>query len=108
MKRPLTPRRVWIARLVAIAADTTQLALFPLFFSGAPGIADAIVDVVVGVALVALLGWHFAFLPGFVAELVPWLDLAPTWTIAVLWATRTAGLSGTKQLPPEKQGKKTI
>ena len=100
MKRPLSPRRVWIARSLAIVADGVQLALFPLFFAGAPAIADAILDVVVGAVLVTLVGWHFAFLPGFIVELVPWVDLAPTWTIAVLWATRDAGLSGRGKLPP--------
>ena len=35
-----------------------------------------------------LVGWHFAFLPTFVAELVPGVDLIPTWTAAVWLVTR--------------------
>src|SRR4029453_14403993 len=35
-----------------------------------------------------LLGWHWAFLPAFLTELVPFVDLVPTWTIAVFLATR--------------------
>ena len=31
-----------------------------------------------------LLGFHWAFLPAAVAEVVPVVDLAPTWTAAVL------------------------
>ena len=100
MKPALTPRRVWLARGLAVLADGAQLALVPLFFTGAAGIVDAIVDVVVGVALVALVGWHIAFLPGFVAELIPLVDLAPTWTLAVLWATRHAGVSGRETPAP--------
>jgi hypothetical protein len=38
--------------------------------------------------LIKLLGWHWAFLPTFAAELVPGLDLFPTWTTAVFFATR--------------------
>jgi len=37
---------------------------------------------------VVLLGWHVAFLPAFVVELLPVADLFPTWTIAVLYVTR--------------------
>jgi hypothetical protein len=35
--------------------------------------------------LVALLGWHVVFLPAFLGELVPFLNLFPTWTGAVLF-----------------------
>jgi hypothetical protein len=42
----------------------------------------------VGAILIKLLGWHWAFLPTFAAELVPGLDLFPTWTAAVFFATR--------------------
>ena len=45
-------------------------------------------DLVVGAVLVVLVGWHFAFLPTFVAELVPALNIFPTWTTAVLFVTR--------------------
>jgi hypothetical protein len=51
----------------------------------------------VAAVLVALVGWHWAFLPSFVAELVPGLDLVPTWTVAVWLATRGRALeSGAK------------
>jgi hypothetical protein len=47
-----------------------------------------------------LLGFHWAFLPSFVTEAVPWLNLAPLWTLAVALATR--GRSQTElPLPPE-------
>jgi hypothetical protein len=38
--------------------------------------------------LLRLIGWHWALLPAFVGELIPGLDLVPTWTAAVLFATR--------------------
>jgi hypothetical protein len=41
--------------------------------------------------MVALVGWHWAFLPAFALELVPAVDLAPTWTLAVFIATRNSG-----------------
>lgn len=87
-------RRVLVARIIAIVADAVQVGLLPLFAGGAVEAVDAALDVVVGAAMVALLGWHWAFLPAFLAELVPVVDLAPTWTLAVLLATRRACWSG--------------
>jgi len=36
-----------------------------------------------------LVGFHWAFLPTFIAELLPFVDLVPSWTLAVWLATRT-------------------
>jgi len=87
----ITRRRVVAARIVAVVADAVQLGLVPLFAEGAASLVNDALDVAVGVAMIALLGWHWAFVPAFLAELVPVFDLAPTWTIAVLVATRGKG-----------------
>ena len=76
-----------IAWIVALAADTLQIAIFPLFAVGGSSPLDSALDLGVGVVLTRLLGWHWAFLPSFAAELVPGLDLFPTWTAAVLFVT---------------------
>src|SRR5258708_18532024 len=82
-------RAIWIARAVAIIADTVQLALFPLFVEGfASGLNDAL-DGVVAVMLMGLIGWSPLFLPAFLVEVLPFGDLAPTWTIAAFLATRS-------------------
>lgn len=83
--------RVLAARVIAVLADAVQLGFLPLFAGGAAEGFDAVLDVAVGAAMVALVGWHWAFLPAFALELVPAVDLAPTWTIAVLIATRQRG-----------------
>ena len=80
----LTPRRIWIARGVAVLVDFAQVALLPAELTP----LNNGVDVGTAVAMVGLLGWHWAFLPTFLAELVPFVDLVPTWTLAVLVATR--------------------
>ena len=36
---------------------------------------DDVLDVAVGIAMVTLVGWHWAFLPAFLAELVKVGDL---------------------------------
>src|SRR5258708_6430750 len=78
-------RKAWF---VAILADAIQIVGMPLFAEGAFSPLDTALDVVVGAILIKLLGWHWAFLPTFAAELVPGLDLLPTWTAAVYFATR--------------------
>jgi dolichyl-phosphate-mannose--protein O-mannosyl transferase len=81
----MTPRRIWIARAIAVVADLLQIVLFPLETFPPVNVA---VDVVVAIVMIILLGWHIAFLPSFIVKAVPFGDLAPTWTIAVLVATR--------------------
>lgn len=72
---------------VAIAADAIQILVMPLFAFGAISPADTIVDVVTAALLTRLIGWHWAFLPTLLAELIPGLDLFPTWTAAVAYVT---------------------
>jgi len=84
----MTPARVRAARWIAIATDFLQIAVFPVFWPGAASPWDDALDAATALALVVLVGWHWAFLPSFIAELVPGLDLVPTWTAAVFFATR--------------------
>jgi hypothetical protein len=71
------------ALLLAIIADALQIAVFPLFVEGAESPAADILDLGVGAVLAYLLGWHWEFLPSFLAKLVPGVDLVPLWTMAV-------------------------
>ena len=71
-----------------MTADALQIAVFPLFAPGAMSPWDDALDVAVAGALSWLVGWHWSFLPSFAAELVPGLDLVPTWTAAAFLATR--------------------
>ena len=83
----ISPARRRAARLIAVAADAVQLVLFPLFGEGFASPLDDALDLAVGVLLVKLLGFHWVLLPAAGAELVPGVDLAPTWTAAVLIIT---------------------
>jgi len=70
--------------ILAMAADALQIFVFPLFAEGALSPADDVLDIAVAAVLVNLLGWHWEFLPAFLAELVPGVDLVPFWTMAVI------------------------
>jgi hypothetical protein len=76
--------------LLAIVADALQLVIFPAFVAGAMSPADDILDLAIGGMMVHLLGWHWEFVPSFVAKLVPGVDLVPLWTMAVANVWRKA------------------
>jgi len=62
-----------------------QIGLLPLFIEGAAAPWNDLLEIAVGGALLALLGRNLALLPAFLAELVPFFDLFPTWTAAVVF-----------------------
>src|SRR5947207_2357479 len=80
----ISPGPPFVAAMVlAIIADALQIVVFPLFVEGALSPMDDILDFGIAAVLVRLLGWHWEFLPAFLAELVPGVDLVPFWTFAV-------------------------
>ena len=87
------------AMALAILADALQIIVFPLFVQGGASPADDILDLGIGVVLIQLLGWHWEFLPSFLGKLVPGIDLAPLWTLAVANVYRKS-----KQIAVAKEG----
>jgi hypothetical protein len=89
------------AMLVAIVADALQLFLIPLFVEGALSPADDVLDLGIGLMMIHLLGWHWEFVPSFLAKLVPGVDLVPFWTMSVasVWrrAKQEAAVPGTQE-----------
>jgi hypothetical protein len=60
--------RLRAAIVLAIIADALQIVVFPLFVEGAESPADDVLDLGIGAVLIYLLGWHWEFLPSFVAR----------------------------------------
>jgi hypothetical protein len=95
----VTPRRVWLALGVAIAADAAQLLL------AAPGwiFFDEAIDVVAMALMCVLLGFHPLFLPTFVVEFIPVVGMLPTWTactIVVVALRRRQQRAAPSPVPP--------
>lgn len=88
MRAPLPAGRVRTARALALVVDLGQIVLLPAFFPALASPVADVVDVAAAAVLILLVGWHWAFLPTFLVELVPVVDLVPTWTAAVFLATR--------------------
>src|SRR5262245_8958420 len=82
-----SPRRIWAARVIAMAADLAQIAILPAFAEGALSPINDAVHGALAPALIALIGLHWVFLPSFLSELIPMWDLVPTWTAAVWYVT---------------------
>ena len=113
---PKPVRKVPIAAwLVAAAADLIQFVALPFFGEGIYSPLNTALDVLVSIVLVKLLGWHLVLLPTLAAELLPVVDLAPTWTLSVGvvafsrrnaagTAAPTAAPSATPQRPTAQSG----
>jgi hypothetical protein len=82
----VTRRRMWLAFAIAVVADAVQLALGPLGWT----FFDQIIDVIAMVLLTLVIGFHPLFLPTFLLEFFPVVDMLPTWTgcVAVVVALR--------------------
>lgn len=91
---PTTRRRA--AWILALAVDALQIGLF-LPTLGLSSLANNVIDLALMIVLWRLLGWHWAFLPTVVAEFIPFVELVPSWTLAVAIATR-------KPIPPSPPG----
>ena len=89
MAKPLTKTRIRAAIAVAVIVDALQIGL------QATGpfqmLLDWPLDLLMAALMTGIVGFHWAFLPTFLAEAVPWLDVVPTWTLAVIFATRGRG-----------------
>ena len=97
----LTPGRIRAARAIAMLADLAEIVVFPAFMEGFLSPANDALDVAVAIALSVLLGWHWAFLPSFLAEMIPVVGLVPTWTAAVFYVT--SGLPSVTEVPTVKR-----
>ena len=84
LKHPLTKNRKRAAFAVAAISDLVQMALFPFFIEGAISPWEVALDIVTALAILFIVGfkWRLAF--ALAVELVPAVDLFPTWTALVM------------------------
>jgi hypothetical protein len=82
----LTRSRIRAAYAIAIAVDALEFVLGPVGWA----FSDEILDVVALIATTKLLGFHPLLLPTFILEMLPVMDMLPTWTgcVALVVALR--------------------
>jgi hypothetical protein len=95
---PLSRTRIRLAWAIALVVDAIQI---PAEATGPAGwFLGAGLDLITMAGMCVLLGFHWAFLPSFLTEWIPYLNFAPLWTLAVVLATRGRGEAGLPK-PPE-------
>ena len=82
--QPVSPRRKLVALGIAGLTDLVQIVFFPLFWEGGASPLDAALDIIAALSLFVVLGFKWRFLAGLIVEVIPGLDLFPTWTALVL------------------------
>ena len=77
-------RRKLAALLIAACADLVQGVLLPFVVEGGLSPVAWVVDIAAAIGLLLVVGFKARLVVAFLAELVPGLDLFPTWTAMVL------------------------
>ncbi len=80
----LTRRRKMMALGVAGVSDLVQLVFAPVFWEGGGSPLDVALDVVTALLVLIIVGFEWRLALALAVELVPGLDLFPTWTAVVL------------------------
>ena len=83
-KPPISRSQKAAAIAIAGVADLLQICLFPAFMEGGLSPFDDALDFIVALLLMIVCGFRWQFILAFALELVPGLDLLPTWTAVVL------------------------
>lgn len=91
--------RIHWAWLVAILVDALQLGLFPITGTLSTWVGTPL-DILAMFLLWRLLGWHWALAPTFLFEFLPFVELAPTWTLATWIIVRQRKVAWLT-IPPE-------
>ena len=76
----LTRWRIWLAFVVAVVADGLQLLSGPIGWL----VFDEVIDLLAMGLSCWLLGFHPLLLPTLVLEIIPVVDMLPTWTGCVV------------------------
>ena len=104
-KPELTKNRILAAYAVAIIADLIELPITAaettvVAAPAAEGFAFVVDAIVFGI-MTKLLGFHWLLLPSFFVEVVPGLDLLPTWIGCVFYVVRQRRKAQNMNLPPK-------
>lgn len=106
MKREISRSRIQLAWGLAILVDALQILAGPANFAlPLAWFIGVGLDIITMILMWILVGWHWAFLPSFVVEVFPIVEIAPAWTVAVFLATRGAKRTTAEReasLPPKE------
>jgi hypothetical protein len=101
----ITWRQKRAALMVAGAVDLLQIALLPAL--GLGYVLDDVLDVIAAAVLVGVCGFRWQFAAAFGLELLPIVDIFPTWT-AVVMTLQVEPVAAVKARPPEPAVRREI
>jgi len=93
----VSPTRKRVALGIAAMSDLAQWFFFPVLAEGALSPFEVALDAVTALMILAVVGFQWRLLIALFAELVPGLDMFPTWAAVVLSLPTTPVPA--KQLP---------
>lgn len=86
----LSKERIRTAYAIAVLADLIQFPITASIFTGVLFIPaemfDFVMDCAVMCVVTFLIGFHWALLPSLLLEIIPFVNLFPTWTGSVAFA----------------------
>jgi len=80
----VTHRRKMIATFVAGVSDLAQMVFFPVFVEGAASPLEIALDATTALVILLIVGFKWRLAIALALELIPGVDLFPTWTAVVL------------------------
>jgi hypothetical protein len=80
----ISRRRKVIAAFVAGVSDLAQMIFFPVFVEGAASPFEIALDVATALTILLIVGFRWRLAIALALELVPGVDLFPSWTAVVL------------------------
>jgi hypothetical protein len=80
----VSPTRKRVALGIAALSDLAQWFFFPVLAEGALSPFEVALDAFTALTILAVVGFQWRLLIALTAELVPGLDMFPTWTAVVL------------------------
>jgi hypothetical protein len=83
-RHAVTPTRKRIAFSIAALSDVAQWFFFPLLSEGWLSPFEIALDAGTALLILLVVGFHWRLAVVLVAELVPGVDMFPTWTAVVL------------------------
>jgi hypothetical protein len=92
---PVGRRRRQVALAVAVLSDVIQWVFFPVMAEGAASPFDVALDALTAAIILLAVGFQWRLAIALAVEVVPGLDMFPTWTAVVLTIP-----TAPKELPP--------
>jgi hypothetical protein len=101
--RAISPTRKRVALAVAALSDLAQWFFFPVLVEGAASPFEIALDACTALVILLIVGFQWRLAIALVAELVPGLDMFPTWTAVVLsLPTEARKVEQPAALPPPR------